>query len=214
MSALAVPARIVPAYRVKLTELDALREISREVANSAGPATVESIARIALRISGIYHIEINGAEWGQVPKRTSVGTASHGPVKITFDLEVAVLDSPLRFARFVAQQVLHLASIEDLKAQRRKLRDKIQLLSGILGRRKAIHRARAIIRGREGLTEAAALERLREYSRERGKKLHEIAEAIVISEGQVWKRPFPVLARRVSRSFGAPQLLARARSSR
>jgi hypothetical protein len=193
MSTLAGSSPIATVHRTNLTELDAVRAISREVSKGVDAAcTFEVIARVILRVRGIYQVQIGNEKWGQVPDRASVGSALSGNVRFVFDLHRSVLESPVRFAKFVAQQAAHVGELCGLQRQKADLKTKIDLIGRIIARRKAVHRARAILRNREGLNEAAAFACLVRHSRERRKRLHEIAEAIILSEGMAWRRPFPI----------------------
>lgn len=60
-----------------------------------------------------------------------------------------------------------------------------QSLKGAFGRRATIEQAKGILMGRDGLTEDDAFARLREHSQARGRKLAEVAEALIRSHVQL-----------------------------
>ncbi len=192
MSALAVQSRPRPAARIHLSELDAAREISRLIAYGGDREDVlASIAVAALRVPGVYKIQIGGASWGNAAG-APLGSAVHGDVRVFFDLQSASLESPLRFARFLDEQVSSLEDMLALNEERRRWSDKLGSLGRVIERRKLIQRARAVLRVREGLTDAAALGRLVASARSQAQTLQRVAEAVLIDRSSMVASPVPI----------------------
>jgi ANTAR domain len=204
-----VPFREVPIDRAT-SELDAIRQISRAVAgrNDTGEV-LNLIARTLLRVSGLHKLELRGTdtmEWGRVPADLPIGSAVSEVVegitlRLSFDLNAEAVESPLKLARYVAQQIRAVLAISDLKAENSKLKELVGKLESIVARRKTLHRARALICRKHRVSQAEALLLIRRYGRSQKCSLHEIASAIVACEGSVRRQPRRVPATGLGQIF-------------
>ena len=206
MSALAPQQQIFITAR-RLTELEVTREISRVVASSReDEITLEAIGSLALKVSGVKGIYVkkivetnsyfrNAALWNATANK-SVGSAvaalatngqQWGELRIYFDLKSDSLESPLRFVRFLAQQIEGVLNKSNLEYQGEQFRKQIQTLRSIVARRKAIHRAKALVANTRNISDREALRTMCSLSRESGKTLHQIAEAFIFSDELKWQ---------------------------
>jgi uncharacterized small protein (DUF1192 family) len=185
------------------SELEVLRDISRIAAATTDPkAALRDITHVLLRVPGICGIEVDGLT--TISPRDS--THRHGlavagmkgdrKLKLHFDLRQHALDRPWRLARFVANHMDAVLTRWELEERRTALKQEIERIGEIVARRKAIHRARAILCKSNQISERAALMLLREYSRNQKRSLHAIADAIIISGSTAWTKPaLPKLVR-------------------
>jgi ANTAR domain len=182
-------------------------EISRLTSSERDvTAAIESVAAIALRVSGVKGMQIQyidpadgtSAEpfvWGALPKDAVVGSAvadicaggqSWGELRLYFELLPSTLESPLRFAKFLAQQIGLQLSRWSLTVRADALKEQIEQIRKIIERRKAIQRARALVANAKRIDDSEALRLMRQYSRESGRSLHQIAEALIFGEPGKW----------------------------
>jgi hypothetical protein len=199
-----------------ITELDATRRISRAGALATGLTDgIEAFANIALQTSGIVRVELApGAPLlSQIPKvfvfDSSVAAITRamaeaeiaaagkkwGELRVFFELQPSTIENPLRFAKFLGQQIGVLLTRVELLVERESLKRKAALFKTLVTRRKAIHRARALLIHTHNISEDEALTLLRRYTLETGHTMHQVAEAIVFSDQQKWRQvrgiPFP-----------------------
>jgi hypothetical protein len=226
MSAVALLSSSIPVSSRRISELDAIREISR-ISSSGHDVSIaiESIAAVALKVSGVKQVQIQYSDsadgtsaepflWGSSAGGGVVGSAvaeicaagqSWGELRLYFELQPSTLESPLRLAKFLAQQVGLQLSRWSLKVRAGALKQEIEQLRKIIEKRKAIQRARAIIANAKGIDDGEALRVMREYSRESGRTLHQVAEAFIFGHPRKWsgrtgsvepKRSLRLLARK------------------
>jgi len=145
MSALARP-QFRPSFHRPLAELDAVRQIGRLAATSINVKTgLDWIAGTALCVKGVQTVQIapskpavfliGAPEPWQGPdsegqKATAVGSIkagdqSWGELRIVFDIEAIEVESPVRFADFLAQQIGCMFSRLELVRRRDALRESI-----------------------------------------------------------------------------------------
>lgn len=207
MSAVAVLDRSILVSSRRLSEVDATTAISRAASSGTGVAAViESIASLALKVNGIKRFQIEYGEsirgaskeilvWGSENDDGSVASAvagisagdrNWGELRLYFELQPSALESPLRFARFLAQQIAQQLGSWSLKLRGGELRGQIEQLRIIVEKRKAIQRARAITANTRQISDAEALQLMRQYSRESGRTLHQVAEALIFGDAQKW----------------------------
>jgi ANTAR domain len=196
MSALAQPV-FIPARH--LTELEATRQIGREASAANDRRALAGIVATALTIRGVQAVRIeikrealawganlDGRPHGSAVAEIAASGQSWGDLRLSFELHDSSLDSPLRFAKFLAQQIAGILSRETLLHQRELLRVQIARLRDIVAKRKAIQRARAIVANSRKVTERDALILMCKLSRESKRTLHEVAEAFIFGEAKKW----------------------------
>ena len=210
MSAAALLTTDLTGRQPALTEVEALRKISQISASATeGEAAVNSIAVTALRVLGSLRIRIagRGAEpgsaidqsWGPVRVPQPHGTAiadivsrgiHHGELRLDFDLRNFQTESPLRFAKFIAQQIAGVLHRAALVHQAELLKCKVELVRTITAKRKAIRRATAIVAKSFGLNEAEAFASMCRQAREFGWSLHQIAEAHILENAECSRQQY------------------------
>ncbi len=213
----------------RLSEFEASKEISRVGASRQDvSSTVESVAKLALKVPGVRRVQITYLDvpgrttpepqvWGYTGDAASVawavaaitaGGQSWGELRLYFDLQPSAIESPLRFGRFLAQQIGLQLNRKMLDEKADSLKEQVERLRKIVEKRKAIQRARAIIANSESVNDAEALLLMRRYSRESRRTLHQVAEALIFGDAAKWTRPryiprkpsFRVLAGRLTGS--------------
>ena len=221
MSAVAAVSALNSPLSRRFTELEASKEMSR-VASSGNDVTtvIESVVRIALRVNGIKRIQIDYSEsvsgtaqepfvWGSMCEEGAVASAvatigagqqRWGELRLYFELQPSTLESPLRFAKFLAQQIGLQLSRWSLNLRSDELKEQIEQLRKIVEKRKAIQRARAIPANTRQISDAEALQVMRQYSRESGRTLHQVADAFIFGDAQKWTVGRYVQRRRSLRS--------------
>ena len=196
----------------RLCELEASREISRIGSSALDVTTViQSIGYIALRVNGVKRIQMAYAEsCGNVPAEaltwsaTTWNTASDdspvasavasvaaggqvwGELRLYFDLQPSALESPLRFAKFVGEQIAVQLDRWSLMTQADNLKIQTERLRKIIEKRKTLQRARAIIANSKQINDTDALKLMRRYAGETGRSLHQVAEALIFGDAQKW----------------------------
>jgi hypothetical protein len=219
MSALALASTRRAARRnQQISELDATRQISRTAA--VAPELVdgiESVIKVALQIPGINRVELSPGKplLPQIPELLAFGPTDRsstsgvafaevkadgklwGELRVFFELRPLTLENPLRFARYVGQQLGVMLVRAELLVQQDVLRQKADRYKTVVARRKAIHRARALLRHAHNISDDEAFLLMRRYVEQTGRTMHQIAEAIVLSDQQKWSQPreFPVANR-------------------
>ena len=202
MSALAQPRRIISSA-LPLGELEVTHQISRAASHAADTQeALDEIASLALRVEGIRSVHVEHRDelrrlaagpfrWGLPASGVNEGCAtadvasggSHwGTVRIGFHLRVIHLESPLRFARFVGEQMAGVIERLGREKERATLTETVEELRSVLASRKAIDRAQGILAGRQKITHTEAGAVLRKYSSETGKDLRRVAEAVILTE--------------------------------
>jgi len=186
-----------------LGELEVTHRISRTASQAADmQEALDEIASLALRVEGIRSVNIEHRDelrqlaggpfrWGLPSGGVNEGCAtadvasggSHwGTLRIGFHLRVIHLESPLRFARFVGEQMAGVIDRLAREKERATLTETVEQLRNVLASRKAIDRAQGILAGRQKISHAEAGVALRKYSSESGNDLRRVAEAVILSE--------------------------------
>jgi GAF domain-containing protein len=203
MSALAHRPQTAFSTRPELTETDTLFKISRVAGLEPDVReAIESIAGLALGLSGIRRIELEPADefvrlagiplvWGSSFGRGVQGSAvaevtatghNWGQLRIHFDLPLTSTDNPLRFAIFIAQQIAGLLGRAAMAAQRERFNEQIRRIRTIVAKRKSIQRARALLSASRQVSEREALAFMCKWSRQSGQNLHHVAEALLSND--------------------------------
>ncbi len=202
MSALAQPRRIITSAQ-PLEELEATHQISRAASQAVDTQeALDEIASLALRVEGIRSVNVEhrdalrrlangpfrwgppagGVNEGSAAADVACGGSQWGTVRIGFHLRIIHLESPLRFARFVGEQMAGVIDRLGREKERATLTETVEQLRNVLASRKAIDRAQGIIAGRQKITHTEAGAVLRKYSSESGNDLRRVAEAVILSE--------------------------------
>jgi len=205
MSALAQRAPLYSNPSHQLSELDATLEISRIAASNLDTiGHLDAIAGLVIKIGGVRQLELTGEPialfisplaWGQSkagPHASALAeVTAHGlkwgELRLSFDPHSAAIESPLRLAKFVAQQTAAILNRAAFLEEQHSWHEQIDRLRRIIARRKAIHKAKAILSRAKRISERDALTLLCQYSRESGKTLHQVAEAFIFSDGEKWR---------------------------
>lgn len=207
MSAVAVTKGLIAVSSRQLSELEALREISRVASGGYDVgAVIESIARLALSVNGVKRLRIDYSEaigdasaepfvWGPASNEGAVvcavasisaGGQTWGELRLYFGLQATALESPLRFAKFLGQQIGLQLNRWALNVRVDESKARIDRLRKIVEKRKALQRARAILANTRQISDAEALLAMRRHSEDSGRSLHQVAEAIIFGDAHKW----------------------------
>ena len=211
MSALPQQARFAAAFSLDLcaswSELDGMLETGRRAAAAVViPEGLEAVAAAVCAVEGIRAIRIEPAsettlqknkqlEWRGEPGNGPAGWAvaeiraggrQWGEVRLGFDVHVDRVQSPLRFAKFIAQQIAVMLYRLEVAEENRVLARRIVNLDQRLKTRKYVERAKSILARTRGISEASARGLLVQYSRRSGKSLYEVSESVVLTGEDAW----------------------------
>jgi ANTAR domain len=217
-----------------LDELSTTHKISRNTAFATEiPRGLESLAGLVLSLRGIRAVELDpvpelqeyaGAPfiWTAPGKSVVNGNAvaeiaaariRWGQLRIRFNVHAIELESPVRFARFVAQQIAGMLNRLALQSQSKMLRQRLARLTHRLQTRKVVQRASGILARMHGIPQSEAIRLLIRHSRERASSLYSIAEGIILLECRLSLpdrgfSPDLITMPSVVRSLGPPILAA------
>lgn len=211
MSAVAQHQPFIRSVR-SLGELDALREISwhgthaRELGSGA-----QALLDAALRVRGVLQIALEPVselpvlpqiDWRtyslarqrngkQSPKGSAIAEIAAqghlwGNLRVAFELRQHSLESPLRFARFVGQQLGGLLNRFQLLQRHDALIFANEVLRRRIEMRKLAQRAKGLIAQSCGISDAEAMVRLLKLARKLRRSISQISEAVLLSQGDVW----------------------------
>jgi hypothetical protein len=199
MSAILQPKSRISPVR-PFSELEATREISRWASNAVRiDIGLDALAAAVLRVPGIHRIRIEQApeltgltqlDWrlhgiadplGRAVTDISIAGRTWGQVRLFFELHNHRVESPLRFARFIAQQIAFMLERLALAHQRDLLAAQLESLRRRLKTRKAVHRATGILTRTRGISELEAMALLRTHARQSRRSLGFIAEGVIIN---------------------------------
>ena len=181
------------------TESDLLLSVSRIATNALNETTaIEEIASAALRLSGITGIDFqlltghqysvflnpaktNPAKASAVSKVTAHGR-EYGQFRIYFDPHSSLpLESPVRLAKFIGQQLGLSLQRMDLQLERRKHFVRLNAFDRRIRRGKAVRRAAAVLAGQHGISHTEAVARIVDYAVKHRRPLLVIAELLIIA---------------------------------
>ncbi|HMF76608.1 MAG TPA: ANTAR domain-containing protein [Bryobacteraceae bacterium] len=207
MSALLQSQLSQPA-RYPLAEAASLRAISGLALTAEDlDSGLEGLAETALRVPGLHKIQITPTvllpplerlEWYASTAPVLCGSAtafveangrSWGRLQLYFEPRIQTVESPLRFARFLGQQVALLLNRFMLEAQRDTQLATLDRLRRRLDMRIAVHRATGILAELRGVTDKEALALLVRYARESRRTLASLADAIILGDTS-FRKPF------------------------
>jgi hypothetical protein len=198
MSALAQSRNLHPRVR-SLSEREAICLAGPLISAAIDvPSGLESLAAVALRVPGLHRLQFTLLppkrkgqilEWSLPETPAPCGSAmaalaangyTHGRLRIFFEPRIHSLESPLRFARFLAQQAALMLNRLELAALRESRLRRLARLRQRLETRKIVHRARGILAEVRGIPEAEALALLFRCAHRSRRPLHRLAEAIIL----------------------------------
>ena len=202
MSALAV-SHYPSTTSLPSSELGVTQEISR-LASAARryDEALHAIFSVVLAVPGVWKISIEAppelaewltldraskrpkGQWGSAIARLEAGLHRWGQVRICFELPCEISGGPLRFARYLAQQIAALLDRTALRDQRALLQQQIVALTRRLETRKAVARAIGLIARRDHLSPEAALERIAAVARRHRRSVLLTAQSIIFLEGE------------------------------
>jgi hypothetical protein len=190
----------LPYTEQPLNEAEALYRIGHQaVVASNLEATVESILALGLRVAGVTGTAIEplpgyGWPYRQVdtastsaPPGTAVadiaaGGRNWGTIRIYFSLSQNGLESPLRFTRFIGQQIGIVLSRIELLNKREAAERTFAALERRLLTYKRVQRAKGILAQKLAVSEQEALHWIRRSARSARRSLIEVSEAIIFLE--------------------------------
>jgi len=185
----------------RVSEQEAITTIGR-LALTAGDAAsgIESLASVALRLSGVHGIEItlNSAggnaetlEWhdskSPAPRGSATGliaanSRAWGRLRILFEPRIQSVECPLRFARVLAQHVALMLNRLEVANRNAAITAAVSRLQHRLDTRKAVSRAAGILASARNLTHRQALSILIEQARESRRPLLPLARIVILGQ--------------------------------
>jgi Xaa-Pro aminopeptidase len=133
---------------------------------------------------------------GSAVAEISAGGLTWGELRLHFHLHTSALESPLRFAKFLGQQIGLQLDRWSLQLRAGELKAQIERLQNIVDKRKALHRAKAIVANTRQISDAEALQFMRQLSETSGRGLHDVAEALIFGDAHKWTRDTRYAARK------------------
>ena len=204
MSALLQSPKIFRSLR-RVSEQEAITNIGRLALTAADAASgIESLAGIALRLSGLHGVEIalnsggtvETVEWhdskSPAPRGSATGliaanSRAWGRLRILFEPHIESVECPLRFARVLAQHVALLLNRLEVAGRHAASAAAVNRLQHRLDTRKAASRAAGILASARNLTHQQALAVLLEQARESRRPLLLLARTVILGQetGQI-----------------------------
>jgi hypothetical protein len=200
MSALALQIESFSLAPRSVPEVELLRAISHISWNAVSEEdALKSIAAAILRAPDLTGFRVEPAEeagylplyeatkqqpkggiaWALAP--ISANGKNWGRLRVFFLPQTpSSAESPVRLAKFVGQQIAILLDRLHLERQNRRELARVQALERGIRRRKAIHRASAILSGQRNVSLAEATSILVRYARRRRIRLLPIAESLIL----------------------------------
>jgi ANTAR domain-containing protein len=198
MSALPLPQSFDRARR-HLSEPEAIRTVGRLAVTAVDAYSgLEAIAEAVLRVKGMRKLHITpelplsaeeSFEWSASEGLAPCGSAmasltangqTWGRLRIFFEPRVHSVESPLRFARLLAQQSALMLNRLDLLRLRATYLASIERVQERVEMRKTVHRAKGILARSRAISEEEALLSLFRYARETRRPLSQVAEAVIL----------------------------------
>jgi hypothetical protein len=193
-----------PSTPRHLDEQAAMLKISRDGALATDIMRgLQSLSAAALALSGIRSVQVDPVEelaqyagtplvWtapgaepganGCAVADITAGGIRWGELRLSFDIHALQLESPVRFAKFFAQQIAGMLNRLALQSQNRILRQRLNQQHHRLQTRKLVQRASSILARMHGIPQPDALQLLVRHSREKRSSLYRVSEGIVLLE--------------------------------
>lgn len=190
--------------RLPLDELAATLKISRNAALATDiMGGLESVSATALSLKGIGTIRldpvleleqyaggplswmVSGGERaanGSAVADIAAGGIRWGELRLSFDVQTVQLESPVRFTKFLAQQIAGMLYRLALQTQNSVLHQRLTQQHRRLQTRKLVQRASSILARMHGIPQPDALELLIHHSRKKRSSLYRVSEGIVLLE--------------------------------
>ena len=187
MSALAQYPVLYSFSTRRISEVELLRTISHIVWSSAAeqPA-VDAITAATLQVPGLSALQLEELDGVKPPSAASAvalitaNSQTYGQVRLFFDPHMLqTLESPVRLARFIGQQLGILFHRLDLERERQKLNAAIEAVDRLTKRRKLIHRATGVLAEQRNVSEKEAVTLMVQYARKTRTNLFRIAESLI-----------------------------------
>jgi hypothetical protein len=115
-------------------------------------------------------VSANGQTWGEIRIFLDPYFSSH-------------VESPIRLAKFVGQQIGLLLQRLALLSERRLLNARLDKLNQIVRRRKLVYAAASVLARQRNISSAEAISDLVKYARSSGRKLLAVSESLIIGYG-------------------------------
>jgi hypothetical protein len=199
MSALAQQNPLFSVSVRRISEIELLRAISNITWNAdCEEQGLASIAAAVLRVPGLngfrfepfetfLHLPIyeTSRPLSKSPSASAVSSASAngqtwGQIRIFFDPHASpALESPVRLAKFIGQQIGILLHRIALHRERAKHLSRLETLDRVIRRRKLIHRAAGILAEQRDAPEAEAISIMVRHARRNRRNLLQIAESLI-----------------------------------
>jgi AmiR/NasT family two-component response regulator len=112
----------------------------------------------------VARIEANGQDWGEL--------------RLRFSLEQTEVASPVKLARYLAQQIASAIHNAELASSNRTLAKGLAELKDEVATRKILERAKGVLAETQNLAPARAEALLKRHSERTGRSLREISEAV------------------------------------
>ena len=193
----ALPATYLPSFEPIYNELDATREISRLACRATDfEEGLEAISSVLLGVPGVWRVCIEAPQsWrfdrvGRTAGEASAsavapveaGRGTWGKLRIHFEVRSEVGASPVRFVKFVAQQIAGLLDRLTLQRERDSCVEQISILRRRIETRKMLARASGLIARRDRISEAQALSAIATLARRNRRSLLLIAQSVIFLE--------------------------------
>jgi hypothetical protein len=183
----------------RVNEQEAITNIGHLALNAGDAASgIESLAGIALRLSGLHGVEItlnseSGSaetmEWhdskSPAPRGSATGliaanSRAWGRLRILFEPRIQSVECPLRFARVLGQHAALMLNRLDAASRNAAIADSMNRLQYRLDTRKAVSRAAGILASSRNLSYRQALSVLLEQARESRRPLLPLARTVIL----------------------------------
>jgi hypothetical protein len=200
MSALLQPPNLFRSLR-RVSEQEAITIIGRLALTATDAASgIESLAGVALRLSGLHGIEITldsaqgdpqTMEWhdskSPAPRGSATGliaanSRAWGRLRILFEPRIQSVECPLRFARVLAQHVALMLNRLEVASRNATIAAAVNRLQQRLDTRKAVSRAAGILASSRNLTHGQALALLLEQARQSRRPLLPLARTVILGQ--------------------------------
>jgi hypothetical protein len=200
MSALLQSPNLFRSLR-RVSEQEAIFTIGRLALTATDAASgIESLASIALRLSGLHGVEITLAsgrgnaetmEWhdskspaphGSATGMIAANSREWGRLRILFEPRMQSVECPLRFARLLAQHAALMLNRLEVADRNSAIAAAVSRLEQRLETRKAVSRAAGVLASAGNLTHGQALSILLKQARASRRPLLPLARTVILGQ--------------------------------